>query len=109
MTARALHLQRGERLPARRLTPAEDLARALARFLESSTPPDPWSKYPPVLQVRHVSEILGLSEDAVRARARHTGAGSIPMRKRGGVYFVDQVEFRRWVSYREAASAESES
>ena len=77
------------------LTPAEDLARALSRFLVASAPADPWAKYPAVLGVEHVAEILGSTPDAVRERVRR---GRLPLRRRAGRYMVDQVAFRRWLS-----------
>lgn len=55
---------------------------------------DPWAKYPAVLGIGHVAEILDRSIDSVRTAARR---GSIPMKKRLGRWCVDQVAFRSWV------------
>jgi len=84
------------------LSPAEDLARALARFLGSAAPSsDPWAKYPPVLGVEHVAEILGVQPDSVRADVRR---GKLPMRKLAGKYRIDQVAFRALLSSGRIAS-----
>ena len=58
---------------------------------------DPWAKYPPVLGVEHVAEILGVQAPAVSEAARR---GSLPMVKLMGKWKIDQVEFRRLCGYR---------
>lgn len=58
---------------------------------------DPWAKYPPVLGVEHVAEILGIGAPAVSEAARR---GTLPMRKVCGKWRIDQVEFRRLCGYR---------
>ena len=62
---------------------------------------DPWSKYPLVLGVEHVAEILGSSAPAVSEAARR---GTIPMTKVCGKWRIDQVEFRRFCGYRDATA-----
>ncbi len=57
---------------------------------------DPWAKYPPVLGVEHVAEILGIQAPAVSEAARR---GSLPMRKVCGKWRIDQLEFRRLCGY----------
>lgn len=76
------------------LSPA---ATALLNAIAAVTPAsDPWARFPPVLTVSHVAEILGSSEDAVRELCRR---GRIPpMRKRIGRYVADQVAFRAWLA-----------
>lgn len=76
------------------LTPADDLARALARFLQAPPSADPWAKYPPVLRVVHVAEIMGMTEHAVVESARR---GKLPMKKRLGRYAVPLDVFRSWL------------
>ncbi len=76
------------------LSPAEDLARALARFLTAPPSADPWAKYPPVLYVPHVADIMGMNERAVSEAARR---GNLPMKKRLGRYAVPLDVFRAWL------------
>ncbi len=65
---------------------------------------DPWKKYPAVLQVKHVAEILGVTEAAVRLQCRRGRRGSIPMVKTRCGYVIDQVVFRRWAGYVDSAA-----
>lgn len=58
---------------------------------------DPWAKYPPVLGVEHVAEILGIQKPAVSEAARR---GTLPMVKVCGKWRIDQIEFRRLCGYR---------
>ena len=60
---------------------------------------DPWAKYPAVLGVEHVAEILGVQPAAVSEAARR---GSLPMSKVCGKWRIDQVEFRKLCGYRES-------
>jgi hypothetical protein len=53
---------------------------------------DPWAKYPPVLGVEDVAEILGIEPPSVSEAARR---GNLPMRKVLGKWRIDQLEFRR--------------
>ena len=64
-----------------------------------SAPTDPWAKFPPVLGVEHVAEILGIQAPAVSEAARR---GDIPMVKVCGKWRIDQLEFRRLCGYRGA-------
>lgn len=82
-------------------SPAEDLARALARFLDAHPMSDPWARYPAVLSVDHVGEILGVKPDSVGEAVRR---GQIPMVKRLNRYVIDQVTFRAWLADRESSS-----
>lgn len=76
------------------LSPAATaLLNAIAAVAPSTA--DPWAKYPPVLSIEHVAEILGSSACAVRELARR---GRLPMKKRIGRYMIDQVAFRAWLS-----------
>lgn len=79
-----------------------DLAPAAIEFLNAIAnlgvaSHDPWAKYPPVLGVEHVAEILGTKAPAVSEAARR---GSLPMRKVCGKWRIDQLEFRRICGYR---------
>ena len=75
------------------LTPA---AVALLNAIASVAPTsDPWARYPVVLDVTHVAEIMGSTVAAVRKACRR---GRIPLRRRLGRYVVDQVAFRSWLS-----------
>jgi len=67
---------------------------------------DPWAKYPPVLGVDHVAEILGTSSAAVSEAAR---VGTLPMVKVQGKWRIDQVEFRRFCGYRDSVPVERTS
>lgn len=67
---------------------------------------DPWAKYPPVLGVEHVAEILESSAPAVSEAARR---GTIPMVKVCGKWRIDQVEFRRFCGYRDSVPVERTS
>lgn len=75
------------------LTPAAvALLNAVAAVPVSS---DPWAKYPAVLSIHHVAELIGTTPAAASEAARR---GNIPMRKRLGRYMIDQVAFRAWVA-----------
>ena len=74
---------------------AADFLNALVRV--SAVPHDPWERYPPVLGVEHVAEILGMQAPAVSEAARR---GTIPMVKMCRKWRIDQVEFRRLCGYR---------
>jgi hypothetical protein len=76
------------------LSPAEDLARALARFLDAAPQHDPWARFPVVLEVDHVAEVMGMEPSAVREQARR---GGIPMTKRLNRYVVAQDVLRAWL------------
>jgi hypothetical protein len=56
---------------------------------------DPWTRFPPVLAVEHVAEIMGMKVGSAREAARR---GNVPMTRRLGRYVVDQTTFRRWVA-----------
>ena len=88
-------------LPRPALSPA---AVALLNAIATAAPTsvDPWERYPAVLRVKHVAEILGIDPESVRNMARKR---RLPMVKRPGGYMIDQVEFRRWVGYRDSRSA----
>lgn len=77
------------------ISPTEDLARAIARFIAEAPASDPWAKFPPVLAVRHVAEVLGIHPRSVSEACRR---GNLPMVKRLGRYVIDQVAFRAWLS-----------
>lgn len=62
-----------------------------------AAPTDPWAKYPPVLGVEHVAEILDIQPPAVSEAARR---GTLPMVKVCGKWRIDQLEFRRLCGYR---------
>ena len=64
---------------------------------------DPWAKYHAVLGVGDVAEILGTSRAAVSEAAR---VGTLPMVKVCGKWRIDQVQFRRFCGYCEAADLE---
>lgn len=84
----------------RTLSPsAVALLNAIADLAPNS---DPWAKYPAVLGVDEVAEILGIQPSAVSESARR---GKLPMRKVLGKWKIDQLEFRRLVGYEPAAAA----
>lgn len=76
------------------LSPA---ATALLNAIAAAAPTiaDPWAKYPAVLNVKHVGEILGMEPKSVGDAAR---TGRIPMKLRLNRYVIDQVAFRAWLS-----------
>lgn len=79
---------------AAQLSPgAVALLNAIASVAPSST--DPWSRFPPVLQIEHIAEIMDMKVGSAREAARR---GNIPMTRRLGRYVVDQVTFRRWLA-----------
>jgi hypothetical protein len=78
--------------------PVADAIRTLVDYAQLEHA-DPWKKYPAVLQVKHVAEILDLTENAVCMQVRRGRKNAIPMVRRNGRYVIDQVEFRRWAGY----------
>ena len=90
------HRPRGEHPGAPSLSPgAVQFLNAIANLGVASH--DPWAKYPPVLGVEHVAEILGVQASAVSEAARR---GTLPMVKVCGKWRIDQIEFRRLCGYR---------
>ncbi len=84
---------------APQLSPA---AVALLNAVASVAPPteDPWAKYPPVLTVDHIAEIMGRDRETVRRWARKGSKnGGLDMATFQGSYVMDQVEFRRVMGY----------
>jgi hypothetical protein len=69
------------------------LLNAIASVAPATT--DPWARFPPVLAVEHVAEIMGMKVGSAREAARR---GNLPMTRRLGRYVVDQVTFRRWLA-----------
>lgn len=69
------------------------LLNAIASVAPATT--DPWARFPPVLTVEHVAEIMGMRVGSAREAARR---GNLPMSRRLGRYVVDQVTFRRWLA-----------
>lgn len=79
---------------AAQLSPgAVALLNAIASVAPATT--DPWARFPPVLTVEHVAEIMGMKAGSAREAARR---GNLPMSRRLGRYVVDQVTFRRWLA-----------
>ena len=69
------------------------LLNAIAAVAPATT--DPWARFPPVLTVEHVAEVLGMKVGSAREAARR---GNLPMTRRLGRYVVDQITFRRWLA-----------
>lgn len=100
VVAPILHLPNGDAAPATLSPNAVILLNAIANLGVAAC--DPWAKYPPVLGVEHVAEILGKSRAAVSEAAR---VRSLPLVKVCGKWRIDQVEFGRFCGYRDAATA----
>lgn len=76
------------------LSPAEDLARALTRFLGAAPVPDPWAQFPLVMGIHEVAAAMGMKPESVSDAARR---GALPMKKRLGRYVVAQDVLRAWL------------